>query len=177
MLTSFVECNFFSYVERKTLKECFLSRNIWSIATASVYILFNAYSAIAQKTSRPNIQMLALVAILNCLLFYFFRHLSLYTCVHPPTPLLSVFTGRNCTFSFQMCWSMIFERSCSWHCSLCRTFTVSKTYTCLWCWWSVYHCSPSLTSDPVAQQHAKWDTLEKQPVVTGRGYSKCPLGS
>ena len=70
---------------------------------------------------------------------------------------------RNHTFSFQICWAIFWMRL-----QLMVLFFMQYlhcqqdlTLTCMWCWWFVYQYSLSLMYDPVAQQHAKWDTLKE----------------
>ena len=68
--------------------------------TSSVHVLLNSYSTVARNGSRPNIQMLTLVPILNCLLFYSSQHLSIYprASTHP----FAFSLHRDHTFSFRM---------------------------------------------------------------------------
>lgn len=117
MFTS-VEYNFLYW--DKNSNEEFLSRNVWSEMTSSVHVLLNSYSTVAHNASRPNIHMLTLVPILNCLLFYSSPHPPIYprASTHP-----FAFSFHRDTFSFQMCKGHHFEWSCCWqYYPLCRTF-------------------------------------------------------
>ena len=169
MFTS-VEYNFFLYWDKNSNEE-FLSRNVWSVVTSSMHVLLNSYSTVAHNASRPNIHMLTLVPILNCLLFYSSPPPPIYprASTHP----FAFSFHRDHTFSFQMCRGIILNEVAADSITPYAEPSPSATYTCLWCWWFVYHSSLSLLSD----QHAKWDRLKKQPAVTGRSYSRCPLDS
>lgn len=95
----------FFYVETKTLMRNSLLEMFVSVVTSSTHVLLNSYSTVAHNASRPNIQMLTLVPILNCLLFYSSQHLSTYlrASTHPSAFSLH----RDHTFSFQMCRGII----------------------------------------------------------------------
>lgn len=73
--------------------------------TSSVHVLLNSYSTVAHNASRPNIHMLTLVPILNCLLFYSSPHPPIYprASTHP----FAFSFRRDHTFSFQMCRGII----------------------------------------------------------------------
>ena len=100
--------NFFLCWDKNSYEE-FLSRNVWSMVTSSMHVLLNSYSTVAHNASRPNIQMLTLVPILNCLLFYSSQHLSIYprASTHPSAFSLH----RDHTFSFQMCRGIILNEA------------------------------------------------------------------
>lgn len=64
----FVECNFFSYVDSKTLMTSYFLGVFGQLYILYIFDWILSYSATASNTSGPNIQMLTLVQS-HCLLF------------------------------------------------------------------------------------------------------------
>lgn len=128
---------------------------LWHLPYMFHWILFqSAKSQIPQGPTLKCLPCFQTQIVFSFISYNMFQYT--HVCIHS-----SFCFQKNHIFSFQICWFWVMLQ-------LTVLFWMQDLHcqqdlplTCSWCWWFVYHYSLSLMCDPVAQQHAKWDTLKE----------------
>lgn len=157
----FIECNFLPYAETKTLLTCYFLDTFGQLWLLFMFSWALFYSSTAQNTPKPNIQMLTLLPVSSCLLFYLGTSSSVH--IYASTHLSASCLQKNHPFSFQICWAIILNDVAADSIipsavpSLSARLTLGLLVVLMACV-SIFTFTYVWPSCP---QHAKWDALKE----------------